>query len=143
MQAAGQPHARAGGGQHLLAVSLPPDRRGSAAGDCGAGVYGRHLSAGPAAAARRTARASACLRQREPDCDLPSGIPAARPAAKEGSLGRSADCDEGTWAADAKTLTAHAAADFAFELLVARNPSGTSPYHQIWMTAVPGIAPGA
>ena len=43
---AGQPHAGAGRGQHLLAVSLPANRRGAAAGAGGAGRNGGHLSAG-------------------------------------------------------------------------------------------------
>ena len=42
---AGQPHSRAGRSQHLLAVSLPPDRRGAPRGSGRAGRHSRHLSA--------------------------------------------------------------------------------------------------
>ena len=52
-----QSHAGAGGSEHLLAVSVPADRRGAAGSDCGAGRHGGNLSAGAAAAAGRSARA--------------------------------------------------------------------------------------
>ena len=54
-----QPHAGAGRGQHLLAVSLSPDRRGAAAGAGRAGSYGGDVSAWAAPAAGRAARARA------------------------------------------------------------------------------------
>ena len=94
--AAGQPHAGAGRGQYLLAVSFSPDRCGAAAGSGGAGRDGGDLSAGRAAAAGRAARARARISRNELDRHLSSGVSAARSAAEEGSLGRSADCDEGT-----------------------------------------------
>ena len=54
---AGQSHARARRGQHLLAVSLSPDRRGASAGAGGAGRYGGYVSAGRAPAAGRVCAA--------------------------------------------------------------------------------------
>ena len=51
---------------------------------------------GIAPAAGRTARAGACVSRDAVDCHLSSGLPAARSAAEERSLGRLADCDEGT-----------------------------------------------
>ena len=63
---AGQPHARARRGQHLLAVSLPPDRRGASAGSGCARSHGGHLSARRAPAFGRTARPRARLSRHEP-----------------------------------------------------------------------------
>ncbi len=62
------------------------------------GRHRSHLSAGPAPAVGRAARPRARLSRHEPHRHLSPGVSVARPAAEKRSLGRFADCDEGTGA---------------------------------------------
>ena len=68
------------------------------AGAGGAWRNGGYLSAGRAPAAGRIARAGSCVSRNAADRDLSSGLSAARSAAEERSLGRSADRHAGTGA---------------------------------------------
>ena len=99
---------------------------------------------GAAAAAGRTARARACVSRDEADRHLSSRVSAARSAAEEGSLGRSADCDAGTGAEGAEpgvTFPGASSAHGTRNVPVAYLRSGPACRVRSFMSE-PGLHPG-
>ena len=80
----------------MLAVSLQADRRDKAQGHCGAGTNGGDVPDRREASIVGMAGGDASVsRRREADCDLSSGVFAARSKPEEACLGRLADCHAG------------------------------------------------